>query len=114
MFLIRRLVWFASGVSVGFGGAMWIRRRVRRAVERYVPDRVAAEVSSSVRRIGTGLRDAVDEGRVAMRDREASLRSDLRPGSPGSRATRHAERRHDHAARNGPHQPGRAPSPPLG
>lgn len=114
MFLIRRLVWFATGVAAGLGGAMWIRRRLLRALERYVPERVAAEVSTSVRRIGTDVRDAVGEGRAAMRDREASLRSELRPGAPTSSAGRPAERAPDHAVRAGVDHPGRTPSSPLG
>lgn len=79
MFLIRRLVWFLAGATAGFGGAMWIRRRLLRALERYVPENVADEVSTSVRRLGAELRDAVGEGRAAMREREARLRAELDP-----------------------------------
>ena len=86
MFLIRRLVWFTSGATAGFGGAMWVRRRIRRAVRRYTPENVRADASASVRRLGAGVRDAVAEGRSAMRDREAELRAELRPGAHGRRA----------------------------
>ena len=81
MFLIRRLVWFTSGATAGFGGAMWVRRRIRRALRRYAPENVRADASASVRRLGAGVRDAVAEGRSAMRDREAELRAELRPGA---------------------------------
>ncbi len=81
MFLIRRLVWFTSGATAGFGGAMWVRRRFRRAVRRYTPENVRTDASASVRRLGAGVRDAVAEGRSAMRDREAELRAELRPGA---------------------------------
>ncbi|MGH9191636.1 MAG: hypothetical protein ACRDZ0_04075 [Acidimicrobiales bacterium] len=80
MFLIRRLVWFTSGATAGFGGAVWIRRRIRRTASRYAPEHLQAEATASVRRLGSGVRDAVAEGRSAMREREAELRADLGPG----------------------------------
>jgi hypothetical protein len=82
MFIVRRLVWFTSGATAGFGGAMWIRRRVLRAVHRYAPERLRADTTASVRRWGTDVRQAVTDGRRAMREREAELREELRPGTP--------------------------------
>ena len=87
MFLVRRFVWFTTGATAGFGGAMWIRRRVLRTVNRYAPEQLQAGVTTSVRRVGTSMRDAVAEGRNAMRDRENELRSELRPG--GGAASHH-------------------------
>jgi hypothetical protein len=81
MLLVRRLVWFTSGVTAGFGGALWIRRRILRSVRRYAPERLQAGATASVRRWGTDVRDAVAEGRSAMRQREAELRVELRPGA---------------------------------
>ncbi len=81
MFLFRRLVWFTSGATAGLGGAMWVRRRVRRTVRRYAPEQLRADATASVRQLGSGVRDAVAEGRRAMREREAELRAELRPGS---------------------------------
>jgi hypothetical protein len=77
--MIRRLMWFTSGATAGFGGAMWIRRRMRRTVQRYAPEQLRADATASVRRLGSGVRDAVVEGRAAMREREAELRAELRP-----------------------------------
>jgi hypothetical protein len=74
MFLIRRLVWFTTGATAGFGGAMWIRRQVLRRVERLMPERVVKDA-------GNGLVDAVRVGRAAARGREAELRAELRPGA---------------------------------
>jgi hypothetical protein len=56
-------------------------------VNRYAPEQLQADVTTSVRRVGTSVRDAVAEGRNAMRDREAELRSELRPG--GGSASHH-------------------------
>jgi hypothetical protein len=78
--LMRRLFWFGTGASMGFGGAMWIRHRVRRAVARYRPARVSAEVGTGVRRVGNDVRDAISEGRAEMHTREAELREELAPG----------------------------------
>jgi len=77
--LFRRLFWLGTGASVGFGGAMWIRNKVRRAVARVMPDRVAADVAGNARRAGSTVRDAFVEGRDAMHAREAELRDELAP-----------------------------------
>lgn len=79
--MLRRTFWFATGATAGVGGALWVRRRVLRTVRRYTPERVQADVSDSVRRLGTDLRAAVREGRDAMADREAALRAELAPGA---------------------------------
>ncbi|HYZ97594.1 MAG TPA: hypothetical protein VE575_02515 [Acidimicrobiales bacterium] len=81
MFLVRRLVWFSTGATAGFGGAMWIRRRVLRAARRYAPEQVQADVTRSVRGWGGNVRRAVAEGRSTMHAREAELRAELRPGA---------------------------------
>lgn len=86
MFLIRRLVWFTTGATAGFGGAMWIRRWLLRRVERLVPQHVSAEIGNSARRAGRGVRQAVIEGREAARGREAELRAQLRPGAGPAQA----------------------------
>jgi hypothetical protein len=80
IWLIRRLLWFVTGASVGFGGAMWIRNRVRRAMARVMPEQVQADVARSARRAGTTVRAALSEGRSAMHHREAELRDELSPG----------------------------------
>jgi hypothetical protein len=81
MFLVRRLVWFTSGATAGLGGAIWVRRRIRRTVRRYAPEQLQADAAASVRRLGWDVRDAVVEGRSTMRQREAELRAELRPGA---------------------------------
>jgi len=79
--VVRRMLWFTTGATAGFGGAMWIRRRVLRTVQRYTPAHVHDEVGSSVRRLGSEVREAVSEGRRTMAEREAELRAELRPGA---------------------------------
>ncbi len=79
--MLKRTFWFTTGATAGFGGAMWVRRQVLRTVRRYTPEQVQADVTTSVRRFGTDLREAVTTGRAAMVDREAELRTELRPGA---------------------------------
>ncbi len=79
--MLKRTFWFTTGATAGFGGAMWVRRQVLRTVKRYTPEQVQADVTTSVRRLGTDLREAVTTGRAAMVDREAELRTELRPGA---------------------------------
>jgi len=105
--MLKRAFWFTTGATAGFGGAMWVRRQVLQAVRRYTPEQVQADVTSSVRRLGTDLREAVTTGRAAMVDREAELRSELRPGAgpalvPVAQATEHGTpaRRRARAPRN--------------
>jgi hypothetical protein len=79
--MFKRTFWFTTGATAGFGGAMWIRRQVLRTVRRFAPEQVQAEVTTSVRRLGTDLRAAVVEARDSMAEREAELRAELQPGS---------------------------------
>ena len=79
--MVRRMLWFTTGATAGFGSAMWIRRRVLRTVERYTPAHVQDDVATSVRRLGTDVREALNEGRRSMAEREAELRAELRPGA---------------------------------
>jgi hypothetical protein len=73
----KRTFWFTTGAAAGFGGAMWIRRRVLRTVRRYTPEHVQSEVTTSVRRLGSGVRAAVTDARTTIADREAELRDEL-------------------------------------
>ena len=68
--MFKRLYWFVVGFALGLGSSWAIMRRLRRAAQRYVPAEVANRWSGTVRA-------AVDEGRSAMRDREAELKGSL-------------------------------------
>ena len=75
--MFRRLFWLLVGAGFGFGVAFWLMRFVRSTVERWSPERVSGDLAGAVRQLGTDLRDAVAEGREAMREREAELRAEL-------------------------------------
>ena len=65
--MLRRFFWLVIGFALGAGSSLAITRRVRNVSRRYVP----AEVRD---RWGTNMRAALDEGKAAMRAREAELK----------------------------------------
>jgi hypothetical protein len=80
--VFKRLFWLLVGVGFGFGVSFWLMRFVRETVQRYSPERVSGDLGDAVRSFGRDLREAVAEGREAMREREAELRADLERGRP--------------------------------
>jgi hypothetical protein len=82
--MFKRLFWLLVGIGFGFGVSFWLTRFVRSTVERYTPERVSADLAGALKQFGSDLRAAASEGREAMREREAELRSELdrKPGSP--------------------------------
>lgn len=82
--LLRRLVWLAIAFALGVGSSFAITRRLRRVAARYAPPEVAGRFRESVTSFGHDVRDAVSEGRDAMRRREAELRAGLPDPRPGS------------------------------
>jgi hypothetical protein len=75
--MFKRLFWLMIGAGFGFGMSFWLVRFVRGTVERYKPERVSNDLAGAVRALGADLREAVAEGRGAMREREVELRSRL-------------------------------------
>lgn len=71
--MLKRLLWF----SIGCGSSLWVMRTVRRTVERLMPNRLAREAVAGARSAGGEIRAALDEGRHAMREREAELRAEI-------------------------------------
>ena len=75
--MFRRLFWLIVGAGFGFGMSFWLMRFVRETAARYAPERVSADLADAMRSLGSDLRAAVSEGREAMREREAELRSEI-------------------------------------
>ena len=75
--MFKRLLWLVIGLGFGFGISFWLMRFVRSTVERYAPERLSSDLGSALRSFGADLREAVAEGREAMREREAELRREL-------------------------------------
>lgn len=73
--MIRRLVWFVSGVVAGVGSVLFAGRRVKRTVTSLTPVKVANRAAEVTRERARSLGDAWREGREAMRARETELRA---------------------------------------
>jgi hypothetical protein len=71
--VFKRLRWTLLGALAGAGGSIWVGRRVRRTVGRYVPEQLRNDARQWLTGAGDDLRAAIEEGRAAMRDREAEL-----------------------------------------
>lgn len=72
--MIKRVIWLGIGASMGAWGSRWANRRIRNFVDKYAPAEVRNRVQDRVKIAGGHVRSAVDDGRDAMREREAQLR----------------------------------------
>lgn len=77
--MLRRLFWMTLGMAVGVGASFWVMRFIRETAARYTPERISSDLADSVKGLRNDLREAVAEGREAMRKREAELRAELDP-----------------------------------
>ena len=75
--MFKRFFWLTVGLTLGFGSSFWLMRTVRRTVERFTPERVTQDVVAGARSFRAELKAALDEGRAAMREREAELRAEI-------------------------------------
>jgi hypothetical protein len=75
--MFKRLFWLVSGAGFGFGVSFWLMRWVRETAARLAPERLSSDLRGAVRHLGADVKAAVHEGRVAMREREDELRSQL-------------------------------------
>ena len=80
--MFKRLFWLCVGIGLGAGMAYWLQKFLRQTAERYSPERVSNDLVDGARRLGTDVRRAIDEGREAMRKREAELRAELELRQP--------------------------------
>ena len=91
--MFKRLFWLVIGAGFGFGVSFWVMRFVRETVERYTPERVSADLGAALQVLGRDLREAVKEGREAMKEREVELLAQLAPAArrPAGGAAAEAE-----------------------
>ncbi len=75
--MFKRLFWLTVGMAIGLATSFRVYRIVRETLARYMPERVAEEVSSTLRSLRTQLEKALAEGRDAARLTEAELRAEL-------------------------------------
>lgn len=79
----KRVFWAGAGYAAGVGSSVWAYRKVRAALRRLTPGGLAERARDAAVDTGRRARVAIDEGRVAMRTREAELRHHLDPPAPG-------------------------------
>ncbi len=75
--MLKRLFWLTVGLTIGYGTSFWLMRTVRRTVERLTPQRLGKDAVAGAKSVGTELKAALEEGRAAMREREAELRAEI-------------------------------------
>ncbi len=68
--MIKRLTWFVGGAVAGIAGASVAKRKAKEVAAEYAPARMA-------RKAGDRVREAVAEGKRAMKSKEAELRARL-------------------------------------
>ena len=71
------MFWTALGLGAGVAGAIMVSRWVRRQKQRYSPANLGAQLSEGAKDVGTLVREALNEGRRAMAEREAEIRASL-------------------------------------
>lgn len=72
---MRRLFWLGVGAIAGASGTVWAERKVRARMDALAPDHLVVAAGHRARSVGRSVVDAVADGRGAMREREAELRS---------------------------------------
>ena len=75
--MFKRLFWLSVGLTIGFGTSFWLMRTVRRTLEKFTPERLTDDIVAGARSFAVELRAAIEEGRLAMRQREAELRAEI-------------------------------------
>jgi len=73
--MIKRLIWFVSGVVAGISGVLFAGKRVKRSVTSFTPIKVAQRATQSTRSGLNSVADAFREGRDAMRDKEFEMKA---------------------------------------
>jgi len=73
--MIKRLIWFVSGVVAGISGVLYAGKRVKRSVTSFTPIKVAQRATQTTRSRLNSIADAFREGRDAMRDKEFEMKA---------------------------------------
>ena len=78
--MFKRVTWLTVGFGLGVGATVAGARAVKKQVDRYQPNAMVDRVSDSMAALRDQVKAAVDDGRVAAREREIELRAN----GPGS------------------------------
>ena len=84
---MKRVRWIGAGMALGVGTSFWAQRKVKSVMARYSPAGVGNVAVTRAKEWPGHFRVAIQEGRVAMREREAELRA-RKPDRGGQAPTR--------------------------
>ncbi len=76
--MVRRLFWATLGLGAGVTTAVMTSRWMRRQADRMAPANIGRQAGETLRGVGELFRQALADGRAAMREREAEIRESLR------------------------------------
>jgi hypothetical protein len=88
--MFKRTRWMVVGYGLGATTSYLAARRLRKTAQRYAPTEVVGRVGATVGGTARSVQNAVSQGRDAMRDREAQLRTTHRIDTGSD--TRHRSR----------------------
>ena len=74
---MRRLFWVAMGLGAGAASAIVASRFVRKQTAKVAPANLAREARGSMMDLAKLVSESINEGKVAMQQREVELRSEL-------------------------------------
>jgi hypothetical protein len=74
---LKRLFWTALGLGAGVTAAMLTSRWMRKQSERMAPANVGRQLGDTARDVGQLVREALDEWRTGMAEKEAEIRAQL-------------------------------------
>ncbi len=74
---MRRLFWTAVGLGAGVTAAILVSRWTRRQTQRMAPANIGQQLGSTARDLGQLAREAMDEWRKGMAEKEAEIRAQL-------------------------------------
>lgn len=74
---MRRLFWVALGLGAGAASAIIASRFVRKQSAKVAPANIAREARGSMLDLARLVSESINEGKVAMQERELELRSEL-------------------------------------
>lgn len=75
--MIKRVTWFVSGAVAGIAGTGYVKRKVKATAAQLAPVHVAKSAAAKVRERGHDVKEAVRDGREAMKAKEAELKARL-------------------------------------
>jgi hypothetical protein len=73
--MFKRVTWLSVGFGLGVGATVAGARAVKKQVDRYQPNAMVDRLTDSVAALRDQVKAAVDDGRVAARERETELRA---------------------------------------